>query len=561
MRTAGAGAGAEIHADLMGQAVAHYQAGRLSEARRAAKRVLGARPDDIDALHLYGCAAMELGDFDASIGALQSVVAYAPQFAEAHDNLGNSLMAVGRLEEAEAAFRRAIAAKPAFAAAHNNLGNVLDKLRDFEAAAEAYRRALGIDPNSALAHNNLGTALQHLGAFEEAEAAYRKAIEIEPDLSATHNNLGSLLQSLGRLEDAEAALRQALAIKPDYATAFRHLSSLNSFSVGDADIRHAEKVLASATVTDDQVMDFSFALAKAYDDVGDYDRAFSHLEKGNRIKRASIAHDAGLDQSIIERTIAAFDRDVFARLAGNGFPSEAPIFIVGMPRSGTTLVEQIVASHSQVQAGNELQDFVRLGLELGERIQSSNSYPEAVADLRPEDLEPLGRAYVEQVSRRLAPTTRFTDKQTENFRTIGLIHLALPNAKIIHCLRDPVDTCLSCYKTYFVNDVDFAYDLPELGRHYRARTRLMDHWHTVLPGRILDIRYEDLVADQETLTRGLLEFCGLPWEDACLAFHENPRPVLTASAAQVRRPIYRDALNRWKHYERHLAQLFEALGH
>lgn len=231
-----------------------------------------------------------------------------------------------------------------------------------------------------------------------------------------------------------------------------------------------------------------------------------------------------------------------------------------MPRSGTTLVEHILASHSRVYGGGELSDLRRLAGGLNKLSPTGHDFPDGVADLGPKDLHRLGRTYWEAVRRRAPDAPHVTDKAPGNFRYLGLIHLMLPRARIIHCVRNPVDTCLSCYKLLFVSGQNFSYDLVELGRYHRLYTRLMDHWRAVMPGRILDVRYEDLVAAQERETRRLLEFCGLPWEDACLSFHTTRRLVKTASATQVRQPIYKSAVGSWKRYARHLGPLLESLG-
>ena len=534
-------------------AFSHYQARRLPDALRAAQQALRIQPDNIDMLHLAGCIVMELEEFEPAITYLNTVVAKAPDFAEAHDNLGNALRISGRLDEAAAAFGKAVSLKPDFAAAHSNLGIVLEAQRDFPGAEAAYRRALDVNPGFARAHNNLGQLLQQLEKFDEAGSAYRRALELEPNFAEANNNLGTLLKELGKFDEAEAAFRRALAINPDFASCFANLADLKTFASDDADIAAAERVMTKAGITDAQRLDLHFGLGKAYEDQHDCDRAFANWEKGNRIKRRSLAYDAGTDEANVEHIINTFNRPELTRLAGHGCQSEAPIFVVGMPRSGTTLVEQILSSHTDVFGAGEMPHFIRLYLDSVGGMDRDKVFPESGA------LEALGQSYIDAVGQTIPPTPRFTDKLTENFRAIGLIYLVLPNAKIVHCLRDPVDTCLSCFKTNFVNDVDFAYDLTELGRHYRARDRLMEHWHAVLPGPMFDIRYEDVVDDLEGQARALLEFCGLPWEDACLDFHRNERPVRTASAAQVRKPIYKDSVRRWKRYEDHLAPLLDAL--
>ncbi|MGB1548696.1 MAG: sulfotransferase family protein, partial [Alphaproteobacteria bacterium] len=324
---------------------------------------------------------------------------------------------------------------------------------------------------------------------------------------------------------------------------YLRLANLKKFAPGDPDIAAMETVLTRLPTSDGRTIPFCFALGKAYEDCEDYDRAFNYYTRGNKLKRAELAFD------IVE----TFSKPFLKKEADRGFDSEVPIFILGMPRSGTSLVEQILASHSEVHGGGERAEWMRL-------VRGIDSFPDGVRDFGPEDFARLGENYVEAL-RKLAPeAARITDKLPHNFLHVGLIHLALPKAKILHCVRNPVDTCLSCYKHLFDSELSFAYDLDELGRYYRLYERLMHHWRAVLPGRMLDVPYEELVADQETLSRRILDFCELPWEPACLDFHKTDRRVQTASVAQVRQPIYTTAVRRWRKYEHRIAPLLAALA-
>ncbi len=550
------GADADIPAVLR-QAFALHEAGRLPEALGLYRQILTVQPDHADALNHAGIAAFQLGDAADAVDLLRAA-SLLPGNAEPHNNRGTVLQASGDLDGAVAAYRRALEIDPDNAEAHKNLGVALHKSGDLDGAAAACRRALDIDPDLAAAHNGLGVILEASDDLDGAVAAYRLAVEIEPGFVGAQCNLGSVLKAAGRFDAAVAAYRRAVEIKPDLAEAYQHLAGLKTFTASDGDIAAMEGLLSRPSITDGQAMLLRFALGKAYDDIGDYDRAFGHVEKGNRIKRASLQYDVAHDEELGDRIAAVFSREFLHRRTGAG--PDGPIFIVGMPRSGTTLVEQILASHSRVYGGGELAELRQLVRGSHGISGTGRGFPEGVAGLGLKDLNGLGRTYWEAVRRRAPESPHVTDKAPGNFRYLGLIHLMLPRARIIHCVRNPVDTCLSCYKLLFVSGQNFSYDLVELGRYHRLYARLMDHWRAVMPGRILDVRYEDLVAAQEQETRRLLDFCGLPWEDACLSFHTTRRLVKTASATQVRQPIYGKAVDGWKRYARQLGPLLEALG-
>ena len=414
----------------------------------------------------------------------------------------------------------------------------------------AHRRALEIEPGDAETMTNLGIALKESGDAAAAVAAHRRALEIKPGMAGTYHNLGNALVVQGDLEGAVAAFRRALEIRPGFAETYRQLADLVTFTAESRDLAAMRNLLAGGSLGELQEMHLRFALAKAHEDVGDYDQAFVHLDRGNRLKRAAIDFDVADDEALVDRIIATFADTGPAAPA----PAGMPVFVLGMPRSGTTLIEGILASHSRVHGAGELETLGRLarGLERG--------YPEGAAALEGPPLEDFREAYITAVKGLAPQAPRITDKMPGNFLHIGLIHKAFPDARVVHCVRDPVDVCLSCYRRLFAATQNFAYDLAELGRYYRAYERLMRHWHARLPGFIHDVRYEDVVADQKGETARLLEFCGLEWEDACLAFHKSDRPVGTASAVQVRRPIYGTAVKRWKHYEPHIGALLDALG-
>lgn len=430
------------------------------------------------------------------------------------------------------------------------------KLREAEAAC---RRALGSAPDDAEAYRLLGTVLRLQGRGPDALEVLRRAVELDPHSAKAFLHLAISLAEDGRLEAAMAADREAIALRPDYPGALAHLARLKRFLPGDPDLAALEAADGDRLDEVERII-VLFALAKAFEDTGDYDRAFSYMERANALKRRSVEYNSEEQIDELGRIEAVFDRGLLERFAGAGCPSRLPILITGMPRSGTTLVEQILASHPAVFGAGELPHLQQLSTVVPVLHERAQAFPEGVANLSADDLGHLGHGYVARLHRLDPAAERVCDKQPLNFRYLGLAQLIVPNATLIHCVRDPMDTCVSCYGLNF-GAVDFSYDLGELGQHYRAYGELMDHWRSVLAaGTVLDVRYESLVADLEGEARRIVEHCRLPWDDACLSFHEAKRQVHTASFAQVRRPIYKDSLARWRRYEKHLGPLADALG-
>ena len=451
---------------------------------------------------------------------------------------------------------------PAGAAALEARGNAVAAAGRFAEAATAFKRALRRRPGSFPLLCNLASALKQHGRVDEARRTYGDALALEPRSAAALSNLAQLEAESGDHAAARALYRRLLALDPEDAEAWHDYSLIKTYESGDPDLAAMQSLRARPGLAAGKAMFLDFAVAKALQDAGDVDAAFQRVASGNRLKRASLRYDVAGDEALVERIVATFDKAFLAAHAGAGAMDERPVFIVGMPRSGTSLVEQILSSHSRVLGAGEVNHFrdavvdaVGAGKGAGGR-----GFPEAVRDFAAQDFKRLGRAYVKRLASGAGKAARITDKMPRNFFFLGLIHMALPKARIVHCLRDPVDTCLSCYQIHFAAGQEFTYDLGDLGRYYRLYARLMDHWRAVLPGRFLELGYEELVARPEPAMRRLLEFSGLEWEDACRDFHLSGRPVHTASAHQVHRPIYRTAVRRWKHYEKHLGPLLKALG-
>ena len=480
--------------------------------------------------------------------------------ADAHNNLGVALAQLRRNDEATVEFERALKLDPEHAYAHNNLGNALAKAGRIDNAIQHFESACGLNPGFTDAHKSLGAAFASLRRFDEAVWHYQQVLARNPQDAETHNELGTVLKFQGRFDDAEAHYRVATVIRPLYPQAHYNRAELKKFHPGDAELSVLELLAECGTLPPDQAVYVHFALAKAWDDCGDFARAFEHLRRGNDLKRRQIDYDEPALARTFDRIAAVFDRDFMERFQNEGDPSSTPIFVVGMPRSGSTLVEQILSSHPGIYGAGELKDLgTAIDAVLGAGAQGLR-YPDCVLDLDGAALREIGTIYTARLRAQAGAYNRIVDKLPANFIYIGLIHLILPNAKIIYTARDPVDTCLSCYSKLFTEGQQFTYDLAELGRFTRYSNALMAHWRSVLPpGRILDVRYEDVVDDLGGQARRMIEYCGLPWDDRCLSFQNNKRAVSTASAVQIRQPIFRNSLERWRRYEAGLAPLLHEL--
>lgn len=547
-------------------AKAHYNRGnalkdlgRLDEAAASYNKAIAIEPAYAKAHYNLAVLLHEQSSLDEAVAVYHKVLAIVPDYAEAHYNLGNALKDLGKPDEAAACYNKALVIKPDFAEAHNNLGNTLKDLGRLDEAVASCRKALALKPDYAEAHYNLGIMLQKLNELDEAAASYNKALAIKPNFAEALNDLGNTLKDLGKLDEAVASYYQALAIKPDFAEAHRHLSLVKKFTEYDNDIQAMEQSYARPGISDEQRMLLAFGLGKAFEDLRQYEKAFGFFAEGNAIIRRSYSYSIAGHGKVFKKIEELFDAALFARPDSAGWDDNTPIFIVGLPRSGTTLVEQILASHPQVHGAGEL--------ELLEQIVS-RSFGSADGDAFAENIrqaddgifERLGAEYINQVRKQAVKTRYITDKMPGNYFHVGLIKMALPNAKVIHCRRHPADNGLSLFKSYFpVRAHYYAYDLAEIGQYYNFYCGLMKHWHRVIPGFIHDVQYEDMVADQTGQTRALLEYCGLAWDDACLAFHKTDRPVHTASAVQVRSPIYNHSVQAWKRYEKQLAPMLEAI--
>lgn len=513
---------------LCDQAVQLHQQDDLAGAEKLYLQVLASDKSHFVALHLLGVLRYQQERGDEALGLITAALQINSQAAEAHSNLGAVLKSQGRLEDSLA----------------------------------AYDRALALSPELAVALNGRGATLSDLSRFDEALASYNKALAVTPDFATALGNRGQVLQYLGRLDAARADFQRALTLEPGLANVYLDYVDLAPVKAGDPLVASMES-LATTALSETARLQLDFALAKAYADLGDHAGSFQRLLSGNARKRARIRYDEKAALGYFDRIRSVFSPGLLRQKEklGGGSASAVPIFILGMMRSGSTLVEQILASHPAVHGAGELRTLTRLTELVRDPAGNRLAYPEFVPGLDAGSLGQFAAHYLGEVHPLAPAALHITDKMPENFFFTGLIHLALPNAPIIHTVRDPVDTCVSCFSKLFTAEQNHTYDLAELGRYYRGYQQLMAHWREVLPpGRMLEVRYEDVVADLEGQARRIIAHCGLDWDPRCLSFHATERPVRTSSVAQVRQPLYPGAVGRANRFDAFLGPLRDALS-
>jgi len=533
------------------------QRGDYSEAEQLLARALSIDPRVPPCLHNYGNVLSRLKRYEEAIAYYKQALALAPNFAPIYSDLGNAQKELGRMEEAIASYQKALALNPNFPSALGNLAQALMDLKRLDEAAGLLQRATALAPDNPHTIKLLGRLALERDELEAALGHYRRAVAIKPDQADAYCGIGNALKDLGRQQEATEAYCRAIELDPGKPGFYVSLAECKKFSPGDAHLALMESMAAKELPASDR-MNLDFGLGKAYADLADHRRAFEHLLAANAAMRATLRYDEKATADLFDRIERIFSPELMAARAGAGEPSRRPIFVIGMPRSGTTLVEQVLASHPAVHGAGELFAFQAVVETIAAQ---RGGYPDCVAALAPADIGRIGAAYLDRLARIAPEGERVTDKMPSNFLYAGLIHLALPNAVIIHSVRNPIDTCLSCFtKLFKPGEQSFSYELGELGRYYVRYRRLMQHWRRVLPaGRMLEVRYEDVVGDLEGQARRILAHCGLPWDERCLAFHKTDRPVRTASAMQVRQPIYATAVERWRVYEEFLGPLLSAL--
>lgn len=598
--------------------------GDLAEARRAAANQVKARPQWFGAHRQLAMVLVDLGAYREAVDALARAAELHPQHPTIWRDLGDNFARLGATEQAEAAYakhaasptfepnleavarmlageqiaeaeaalnehlatyandvaalrllseaqaragrsgaaevslRRCLELAPDFARARMALGQLLHGLGRHEEAVDVARVLVRRNPGDKKGRRLLAAAQIHSGDLDGAMKLFEEDLQRSPGQPGIWASYGNVLKAVGRADEASAAFRKSLELAPFLGDAYWGLAGLKRLTSRDrADM---ESALSLPQATHDDRVTIQFTLGRAFEAEGDFAEAFRHYRSGSELHRSRNAYDPNALTSMVDEVLATFTEPFFAKRAGAGAPACDPIFVVGMPRSGSTLIEQILASHSMVEGTMELPDLPRIIRDLV-AATNARTYPAAAADLDAKAFAHLGERYLQFTkSRRKLARPLFVDKQLSNWSAVGFIHLILPNAKIIDARRHPMATGLSCYKQHFSQGLDFTYDLADLGRYYKDYLRAMTHWDAVLPARMHRVIHEDLAADPETHIRAMLDYCGLPFEGACLRPHETERPVMTASSEQVRQPIDGGRLDEWRNFEAWLAPLSAALG-
>jgi tetratricopeptide (TPR) repeat protein len=534
---------------------------RPAEAAECYEMALALRPDYLEALVNYGCVLKDLRQFERALAIYDKTLELRPEFGEIHCNRAWVLIELNRPGEALNSANRALALAPNNFAAINNLGTALSLLRRPRDALLAYDAALAISRTDAALWRKRSGALAEINRPQEALESLEEALALNPGDFEAHESKAIVLGELGRFRKAGTSIRRAIGLAPNCARLYFNLTQLGRLSPGDPEVMEMKRLAANIEELDVQGRIYlHYALAKVHEDIGEEEAAFQNQCAGAALKRPLVNYDETTVLGAMERMKEVFDTELLRKMAGRGAASQSPIFIVGMPRSGSTLVEQILASHTGVVGLGEIDAFSKAVSDFSGFRGGQFLSPDSPGTVWDEQLRRIGESYARRTSE-LAPKADIViDKMFDNFRFLGLIHLALPKARFIHMRRDPIATCLSCFSKLFADSVDYSYDLAELGRYYRAYETLMTHWRSVLPeGVMLDVQYEDVVADIEGQTRRLAAFCGLEWNARCLEFHRTERQVRTASIMQVRQPLFKDSLQRGSGLGACLAPLRTAL--
>ena len=486
-----------------------------------------------------------------------SILAGAPRNAGALGLLGNIHLNRNDAVSAAKSFHQALRTNPNDAHLHFLMGNALGMLSQHQEAIRHFQITVQLEPGHWQAYQKLGLSLHYMGRLDEAVENFHQSISLNPDHAPTYALLAGTLKFKGNIDEARENYEKALTLDPALYSAYHALANCKRFENNDDSIRSMESILNAQDLPGEQKLHIHYALARAYEDTGEYDNSFTPLQEANRLKRATFDYSIDRDVKIFNMLTRTFTPELMSRYTRRNHDC-TPIFIVGMPRSGSTLAEQILSSHPNVRGAGEIPDFHLVLKHHGLNIFDEN-FEHRLANLNDEQIFTIGEQYLQRLKKHSDRTDHITDKFPQNFLVLGFIWLTLPGAKIIHCLRDPVDSCLSCFQQHFTRGHEYSYNLTELGQYYRLYQKIMEHWRAVIPGAFLDFHYETLIEDQEGQTRKLLDYCDLPWNDSCLDYRQNTRAVRTASDGQVRKPVYSTSVKRWKHFEKNLQPLLAAL--
>lgn len=600
----------------------HYRSGRLQQAKEACQRILNEH-EHAEAILMLGMIAHEQRDLEAAVEHYRRFLDLEANHARTHYHLGLALNQLGQTEPAAQHLRQSISITDENRNAHVQLGDACTKLGRWDEAARAYNRALELDPDDVATTIKLGNTLLASQRFADAVDLYESAVDAFPGNAQFHRHLGAVLHRMGRTQRSIDCFEEALRLRPDYAKAridyalvLRQLGRTKDArdQIGDA-IRASpgevdghlslaltlrqegkaeaavdrleqllaarpacgaayhhialiepaprlrpriENLLADPDLPRDDTVHCHFALGNIADAIGAFDRAFDHYQTANSLHRQSIVYEPEGNTRLFERLMATYSKSFFEHKRTLGNPSTLPVFVVGLPRSGTTLVEQILASHGSVHGAGELEALAGVNHSITRRFAGSKPAPECMSLIDARAVDEFSALYLAELRLRSPQAIRIVDKLPGNVVRIGLIKTLFPNAYVVHCARNALDTCVSLYFHYF-QALACSFDLAELGRYYLDHHRLMAHWNDTFPGEIFEVRYEELVAEPERISRGLVAHLDLEWDERCLEFHKNERSVMSPSNLQVRRPIYSTSIDRWRRYEKHLGPLIEVL--
>jgi len=520
------------------------------------------KPYTIEEAIVLAMKEYSLGHAQMTIDIYNLIISKLPNYAEVYFNRGKIEQELERYKDALISYEKAIMIKPDYVKAYNNLGAIFQQMNNFEEALICYDKALALSPEHIIAYNNKGIVLQMLRRYDEALENYDKALELKPDYAEAYNNRGNTMVSKGDMEEAEKMFHKALELKPDFPTPLYCLTKIRKYkNVEHEDIPNIKKMLDSPAVHAGGKECLFFALGKIYDDCGHYEEAFEYYRQANIIGNKALSYNAPEVANVTNNILELLNKEFFAQPSEFAQDSELPVFIIGMPRSGTTLLTSILSNHPLIGTAGELPTMMEFTSNLSKLLKSGASYPRGVKELTSDMVIKLVNEYDHLLRRDVDPhVVQIIDKFPLNFKFLGIISMLFPKAKIIHCMRDPLDTCLSNYFQRFSQYYDYSFDLANIGHFYKEYLRLMDHWRQVLPNQMIEINYEEMVLDTEKVARKTLDFLGMEWNDRCLAPHTNPCAVETASQWQVRQPIYHQSIGRWHHYEKQLGPLKEMLG-
>ena len=519
---------------LLQEGLSKQGAGDVAAARVLYDQARMLKPEEAEGHFLTGLTAMEMEDYAAAVALMAAAIKINPTGKGYHHNLGRAFFKADKHDRAMICFQQARSLEPDNAQVHCDIGVIFQKQGQPARAVEHFLRALELEPGHASSLSGLGYVLRDLQQFDDTVACLREAIAKNPGNSSFKMNLAEIYKEMGRLEESRDIYLEIMAAEPEEVLAYRGWAAVEKKPEQGPVVETMERLFGRSDLTDSRRIQLAFALADVFHKLKDYKKAFGYLDQGNALQRGKLSYQADAEFRTTGRLSAVFDEAFFEKHQGMGSEDETPIFIIGMPRSGTSLVEQILASHPDVYGAGELEDLRRI-CTLGNQA----GFPETLADLGADKLEIMAGEYLARLRSFDPDVKHISDKMPHNFVFVGMIRAMFPKATVIHCRRDPMDTCLSIYRKLFTGIHPYAYDLTELGQHYREYERLMDHWHMVLPGFVHDVRYEEVVADTEQQIRRILDLCGLDFHPDCLNFHETKRAVMTASNAQVRKPIYK----------------------